>query len=113
MPQSTEVKKLFHGYVPNTAGAVYTAPSGKPTIVRNMIIHNTHSSAVQVELWIVVNGGSRTAANKILKRSLAVDETYYIDVSNVLESLEEIHGLAGTASVVNIRLNGAELTSIN
>lgn len=89
------------------AAAVYTNPAATKTHVRGFLLHNTDSAAVIVTLHFVpASGGAvgtAAAGNRILKVSLAADETLLFEVPFGLvmtATNDTIQGLAGTASKV-------------
>jgi hypothetical protein len=89
-----------------TAAPIYDPTTGKTGMVKTIILHNTHSSAATVELYY----NNTTAATRMLKVSLSVDETFEWALSHMLVQLDAIvlKGTASTDAVVNYFIFGAE-----
>lgn len=74
------------------------------TIVKEMVICNTESSAITVSVFV---GTSATIANAVLDAvSFAAGETKFFTLSTVLIAGDQIRGGASSASVVSINASG-------
>ena len=91
----------------------YTAPAGTRTILDKFTAYNGHTSSVVLSINIVASGGSAGASNLIVSRSLASGETHTFPevVGHALNVGDFVSTLAGTASVVVIRISGREVTT--
>ena len=74
-----------------TAATVFTVPSGELYQIDKILIHNPNASAHDVEIWVVPDGGTRGAANKIWEQSISASETMY---ANFIEGLLLGEGVA-------------------
>lgn len=71
------VKRLTEGTaLTGSSAIVYTVPAKTTTTLKAVTIYNSTAGAVIVEINLVANGGAATTANRVVRRSIAVDETY-------------------------------------
>lgn len=100
------------GYVPSTAAAQYTVPTSTTAIVKQISLHNTSSSPVQVTLNAVASGGSASTANQKTKITLAALQSVQLHdwINLTLPASSAIYAVAATASVVTIDISGNEVT---
>lgn len=87
----------------------YAVPTGYTDKLYEIIMCNTASGVVTVDLWSVPNGGSRTAATKLYDAqdlSFSPGETKQISLEQRLSAGAQIHGGASTGSVVSIHAAG-------
>lgn len=98
--------------ISDTAEAIVTNPAATKTFIPSIVLHNAHSSTVEVTLYVVPNvvGTVGTAAdgNEVFKYTLAVNETYTLtDLKVLLDGTNDtLQAVAGTADVVTIFVNG-------
>lgn len=86
---------------------LYTVPASTKTIVKEMVICNTETSALTVSIFV---GTSATAANAIIDAvSFAPGETKLFTFSTVLVAADQIRGGASAANVVSINASGVEV----
>lgn len=92
--------------VAGTPGVIYTAPGSTKGLIKTVVLHNTNSSAEVVEIFF--NG--TTAATKLIKVSLAADETFEWAVGHMvlLEAAQVLRGQSTTVDKVNYFIFGAE-----
>lgn len=110
---TTPVAYISNTTVPNAAGQIgsYATPAGYVDKVYEILLHNSHTTGVAVELWLVPSGGSRTSSNKIYKKTLAIDETVTLGIEQRLAAGAQIHGLASVVSVVSIHVAGDRVSA--
>ena len=102
--------------IADTAGSHLTCGSGETIHVQGIMLHNTHSSALTVILYKVPNSsgslGTAAAGNQFYEQELAADKTVMInDIPLYLwEENDSIQAVCGTASKVNIFIEGAVQT---
>lgn len=100
-------KKLAQGLIPSTSAAVYTVPAATQAIIKHIIINNNTAGSVTVTLWV----GAEADDNLFLApTALAAGERAEFDGSLVLEAAEVLRHKASTNNVVNIRVDGMELS---
>jgi len=90
----------------------YTA-SGVTTIIDKFTATNYSASAAAIDVNLVTSGGSADNGNLIVKtKTLQASETYTFPelVGQVLAPSGFISTIAGTASAINIRVSGREIT---
>ena len=90
----------------------YTA-SGVTTIIDKFMATNYSASAAAIDVNLVTSGGSADNGNLIVKtKTLQASETYTFPelVGQVLAPSGFISTIAGTASAINIRVSGREIT---
>ena len=96
----------------NTQTTQYTA-SGVTTIIDKFTATNYSASSATISVNLVTSAGSAGNTNLITKtKTLQASEVYTFPelVGQVLGSGDFISTLAGTASAINIRVSGREVT---
>ena len=88
----------------------YAVPANTTTEVHSVTLHNTNTSAEVVLLYYVPSAGAAGGDNKKLAKTLAPDETFEWSPYHYLTAGDQFHGSSTTASKVNIRIDGAEVT---
>lgn len=100
--------------VPNSATVLYTSPaSGKGTWIDKATTTNYSGSTATLSINLVPSGGSAGNSNLLIKaRSLAASATDQLPelAGKFLNPGDFISVQAGTATAVNIAVNGRELT---
>jgi hypothetical protein len=99
---------LALGQLPNTQTDIYDPASGVTGCVHNITLHNTNTSTETVEIW-KHNG---TTAYKVLKISLAADETFLFNYSNdglTIDGAHKLQGKTTTASKVTYDISGTKV----
>ena len=94
-------------------GTYGTVSSGKTAVAINILLHNTDTSARQVDLYLVPSGGSPAAANQIhsqqAARALRAGELQIIDLPGViLGAGGTVRGKADTTNKVSLRVSMVE-----
>lgn len=96
----------------NSQSTVYTA-NGVTAIIDKFTATNYSANAATISVNLVTSGGSAGNDNLIVKtKSLQASETYTFPelVGHVLNPGGFISTIAGTASAINIRVSGREVT---
>ena len=96
----------------NSQSTVYTA-SGVTAIIDKFTATNYSSTAATISVNLVTGGGAASNDDLIVKtKTLQASETYTFPelVGHVLRPGGFISTLAGTASAINIRVSGREVT---
>jgi hypothetical protein len=96
----------------NTQSTVYTA-TGVTAIIDKFTATNYSATAATISVNLVTSGGSAGNDNLIVKtKTLQASETYTFPelVGHVLAPGGFISTIAGTASAINIRVSGREVT---
>lgn len=85
--------------------ALYTVPSSKTAIVKQVIVTNTTSSAASFILYI----GAATSANSLFNQvSVPGNDAIVINLSQVLATGEVLRANASVNSALNITVSGVE-----
>lgn len=97
--------------IPSVAGQLgsYSVPSGYTDKLYEIVLCNTNSAAVTINLWLIPSGGAAAAANKIVdsqSMSLAAGETKWLSFEQRLAAGTQIHGSASVDAVVSIHAAG-------
>ena len=98
--------------VNNTQSTVYTA-TGVTAIIDKFTATNYSGTAATISVNLVTSGGTAGNNDLIVKtKTLQASETYTFPelVGHVLRPGGFISTLAGTASAINIRVSGREVT---
>lgn len=106
-------KTLHRGFISNSAGTLYTAPSGSGlyAIVKELILCNTTGAAVTVSVYSIENGGSVADNRKILSAvSVDAGTTVVFGMSSVLENAATLRAVASAASAVTATVSGVEFS---
>jgi hypothetical protein len=96
----------------NSQTTQYTA-NGVTALIDKFTATNVSASAATISVNLVTNAGSAGDANLITKtKTLQASEVYTFPelVGQVLSSGSFISTIAGTASAINIRVSGREVT---
>lgn len=104
---TNDYKKLAQGQLPSTAGALYTAPTGKKAIIRRITIVNTDSVDRTFQLFQsgTTDANALTPVFTLLAGGMAVDD----DVMT-LDDADTLEGVASVASKLTYTVQGDEIT---
>jgi len=99
--------------VPLSVGTVYTNPADTTTYIRSVILHNTHSSEVTINLHNVPDTtgaiGTATTSNRFFSRVLKNAETlefgFYYPIT-FIDTNESLQASSSVNNVVTILING-------
>lgn len=100
-------------YAENSLTEQYEAENCK-AVIDVMTATNVHTANVVFSVHLVANGGSATAANRVVdERQIAPGESYHCPevVGHWLESGQTIHTVCDTASAIVMRASGRERTA--
>ena len=101
------IKSLADGQLNDTKATIYTSPAATQTIVQSIILVNSHSSALVVNLYFKASGGtSRRISPK--DYSLAAGAMTEIDKPITMEAADILEGSGGTASKVDFVISGIQ-----
>ena len=99
---ATTSKALFRGAATTNIGTtLYTVPASTTTVVTNIVVANTASSAGTFTLGLGGATINQTTA-------IAANSTIYIDLKQVLTTTTSITGGA-SATTVNFHISGVEI----
>lgn len=85
----------------------YTVPASTTTIVKQIILHNSDTSGRTVTVGVGVDAAGTRVLNGVI---MAAGEILSIDCWLVLGAAETLRAHASVASVVQITVNGVEVT---
>lgn len=103
-------KRLYVGQPGTSIGTVYTVPANSRVIVKNIVLVNTASSDVTVNLHFVPSGQSPGNENKIIADyAVRAKDTVVIDLSAVLEAGDTIQAAQSTVGAVTVYMSGVEV----
>lgn len=97
----------------NSQTAQYTAPTSTKCVIDKFTATNTTSSDVNFSVNLVVNGGTVSDANAVLKnRTILPGESYTCPelIGQIIEAQGFISTLASVASSLTISASGREIT---
>jgi hypothetical protein len=99
---ATVTKALFRGAAATSSTTLYTVPASTTTVVSNILVTNTASTAATFTLLLDdVSIGTTVTVG-------ALDSTV-IDLKQVLATAKTIKGLA-SATTVNFHISGVEIS---
>jgi hypothetical protein len=100
---ATITKALFRGAATTTVGTtLYTVPASTTTVISNIVIVNTASSAATFDLAL---DGVKLATTQ----AIAANSSAYFDLKQVLATTKIIAGGA-SAVTVNFHISGVEIS---
>lgn len=113
---SVSFKSIVDGvYITNSIATYYTAPVLTKTRLTEIVLTNSHTAAVTVDIYAVPSGGSYTNANRLFAGSspygltLSPGETKLIGLNTVLEPGGTLQMLASVTNVIGCRASGYEV----
>ena len=103
-------QNLSNGTVPATKGTLYTGVSGKVTLVKSIIFHNTNSTVETLIVYLKdASGSSKVIAQKDLEENatftLHLKSPFHLEFNDLLEAETT------TTLVVNYWVSGVEIDS--
>jgi hypothetical protein len=106
-------KPLVQGtLLSNALVTYYTVPGATSATIRAITLCNTDTVMRTVALYVVASGGSATPQYQILKDvPMQPGETLIDDSLRAMNTGDFIRALASVASVVSLRIDGAEITA--
>lgn len=112
-------KRLYWGQLTGSDVVLYSVPTA-PTLgpapkvkITEIVVCNTDSSACTLTLQIrTVAGGSAAATHLFSATSFAANTTTRYEMDTMMETLDVISALAGTASKLNVRISGIEYLAL-
>lgn len=99
---ATTTKVLARTAAATSSVTLYTVPAATTTVVSNIAVTNTSSSAQTFSLTLNAVALHTTTA-------IAANSTVYIDLKQVLNATQVIAGLA-SATTVNFHISGVEVS---
>jgi hypothetical protein len=99
----------------NSTATYYTVPASTTTKVQEIVLSNSHTSPVTVDIYFVPSGGSAAYTNQIYIGDataglvLASKETKTIGLNSNLGASTTIQAKASTTTVVGMRISGYEM----
>jgi hypothetical protein len=105
-----EQKRLVFTPVDSTEEIIYTVPAATTTILKQILLCNTHNAAVTINVAVTGSGASSTtAANRIMSTfSVSANETTLVALSFVMTTGEKLWASGSVDDVVNIAVAGIE-----
>lgn len=89
-----------------SSASLYTVPSSKTTIVKQIVATNTSASAANFSIYI---GSAASASNAIFRSTNVVaNESLVINLSQVLATGEVLNALASANTAINLTISGVE-----
>lgn len=98
---ATTSKALFRGAASTSSATLYTTPSATTTIVTNIVVSNTASTAATFDL-------SLDGVQIFNDAAIAANSSAFFDLKQVLVATDLIEGLA-SATTVNFHISGVEV----
>jgi hypothetical protein len=99
---ATTTKPLYRAAAATSSATLYTVPSATTTVVTNIVVTNTATSAAT--FTITLNSVGLQSAS-----SIAANSSAYFDIKQVLTATQTITGFA-SATTVNFHISGVEIS---
>ena len=103
---ATLTKVLARTAAATSSTVLYTVPASTTTVVSNIVVTNTATSAATFTLGMGT-AGSNTSLHTTT--AISANSTVYIDLKQVLATTNTITGLA-SATTVNFHISGVEIS---
>lgn len=100
MPNTFKV--LFRGAASTGSTTLYTVPAATTTLVNNILVTNTASTAATYSISLAGSSAATTV-------SVPANDTSVLDIKQVLNATQTITGLASATSVI-FHISGIEIT---
>ena len=99
------IKQLADGQLPDTTGDLYTAPADTQVFVSAIVLVNTHTSSINVNLFILPSGGN---ARRLIPPDMPFPSKYTLvyDDGITLDAGDKIRGDASVADKVDYTISG-------
>jgi hypothetical protein len=103
-----KIDSLYTGQPGTTDTLLYTAPAGKPTVIRNIHVANTTGAPATITLGL--NAGGALAAANHFYTAVSVAANSFLDWAGwqVVKGGGTIRALQGTASALTVSISGVE-----
>ena len=103
-------KRFYIGQPGTTETTLYTAPTGKTVILKDITLCNTTSVDATISLSIVPSGSTADNTNRILA-GLKVTANSIVDItlSQVMNEGDFISALQGTSGALTVAISGVEV----
>jgi hypothetical protein len=114
MSMPTDPQALYEGQLTTSETSVYTAPAGRVVTIASVDLVNTTSSAATARIDRVPAGSSDGTTKEVFNGSVAANSTVTLPTGLgneelcVLEAGDRLYVSAGTASAIDITINGIE-----
>lgn len=101
-----EVKRLYAGSPGISNGTLFTATTGRKTVIKEIVICNTNAAAKHITL----KTGTATSGIPILSsRVIPANDVVILALSTVLDAGQVLEGQQETASAISITVSGHEI----
>ncbi len=105
----TQTKLHAPSQLGTSAATLYTVPGSTTTILKQIALCNTASTARTVSVYLVPSGGTAGVANAILYDvSVDAKSTTFVNLSAVMATSDTLQGSASIASSVTIHSFGIQ-----
>ena len=105
----TQTKLHAPSQLGTSAATLYTVPGSTTTILKQVALCNTASSARTVSIYLVPSGGSAGVTNAVLYDvSVDAKSTTFVNLSAVMATGDILQGSASVASSVTIHSFGIQ-----
>jgi hypothetical protein len=96
-------KKIYIGTPSTTSATIYTVPTAKTTIIKNIVLCNTTATNAIISLTM--------GTKDIIKNySVSANDTVTIDLSLVLDATDTITSIQTTTNAINLFISGVEVS---
>jgi hypothetical protein len=96
---------------PDSGGTLYTVPSGKSIIVKNIVMTNTTNNEATVTLNVIPPSGVAQPSNRIVSElGIPPHGMSTLDCSIVLPTGAQLYGRNSTAAAVTVTVSGVEVS---
>jgi ATP-dependent protease ClpP protease subunit len=103
--------RLYIGQPGTSNTTLYTVPSGKKAIIKQILLANTSASSVTITIYLVPSGGTAGAGNMIVSDITVNAKTVVtIDMAQVMNAGDFLVGVQSTSGAITVTISGVEVS---
>jgi hypothetical protein len=110
MATYTPVRLYSTNFLSSSATALYTVPSGKTAVCKQIVLNNTSASATTVTVHVVPSGGAAATSNQVVSQlSIGPYSDIIWSADIPLAVGDAIYALASASNVITATVSGIEI----
>ncbi|HHV79101.1 MAG TPA: hypothetical protein GXX40_05745 [Firmicutes bacterium] len=99
--------RLYQGQPGTTETTVYTVPTGKTVILKQIVLANVTTLPAKVSVSLVPSGGTAGDGNRLCKDlSVPANSIVTIDLSQVMTAGDFLSAVQGTSGAITVTISG-------
>ena len=103
--------RLYQGQPGTSATTLYTVPSGKKVILKQIHVCNVTGTDANFTLSLVPSGGSQSNNNRLFASfNVPANGVFVEDFNQVMNSRDFLSGLQSTSGAITLTISGIEVS---